>query len=160
MRRTSIEVVLHEQVREGSKGVTRSDALTMLAEYEQYVPPIRGMRARFPEDGSERKAMRWLGYAQGVASALDIYTVDELREHSRNGVVSPPTSEANKFVREKRRTMFGIVAAEVTTWLSGFMAAFGAALLALRGDGFTAVLLVWMVLLPWARAYLRIRGKQ
>ena len=38
---------------------------------------------RFPDDGSENKAMRWLGFAQGAAWALGFYSLDELKEHSR-----------------------------------------------------------------------------
>ena len=46
-----------------------------------------GMPDRWPEDGSERKAMRWLGYMQGVAVACGLFTLDEVKEHSRRGYV-------------------------------------------------------------------------
>lgn len=35
---------------------------------------------------SPDKAMRWLGFAQGVAYALNLYTLDEIKEHSRFAV--------------------------------------------------------------------------
>jgi len=52
---------------------------------------LDGIAARFPEDGSEKKAMRWLGYAQGVAHALGYYSLDEIKAHSRDRVITPPT---------------------------------------------------------------------
>lgn len=55
------------------------------------MPFLAGITSRFPVDGSERKAMRWLGYAQGVAHALGYYTLDEIKEHSRTGTVSEPS---------------------------------------------------------------------
>lgn len=44
---------------------------------------LANMRGRWPEDGSERKAMRWLGYAQGVLVATGVYSLEEVKEHSR-----------------------------------------------------------------------------
>lgn len=39
-----------------------------------------------PEDRSESKTMRWLGFAQGAAVALGVFTLDEIKEHSRRAV--------------------------------------------------------------------------
>lgn len=36
-------------------------------------------------DGVLGKAMRWLGYIQGVCNAVGIYSCNELRDHSRSG---------------------------------------------------------------------------
>jgi len=74
--------------------MTRDTALRLLAEYEQHIPALDGMRARFPDDGSEAKAMRWLGYAQGIAVGCGAYSLDEVESHSRDGVVSPPDAAA------------------------------------------------------------------
>ena len=34
-------------------------------------------------DGSEKKAMRWLGYMQGILVAKSVFTLDDVKEHSR-----------------------------------------------------------------------------
>lgn len=44
---------------------------------------LLSMTMRFPEDGSERKAMRWLGFMQGALWMAGIFTLEELKEHSR-----------------------------------------------------------------------------
>ena len=46
-----------------------------------------GMPSRWPDTGSEGKAMRWLGYIQGICAACGLYTLDELKEHSKNRFV-------------------------------------------------------------------------
>ena len=71
--------------------MTREDALALLRRYEGFVPFLDGIAGRFPSDGSERKAMRWLGYAQGAAHALGYYTLDEIKAHSRTGIVHAPS---------------------------------------------------------------------
>lgn len=43
-----------------------------------------GMRERFPEDASEKKAMRWLGFMQGILVATEFFTKDEVKAHSKN----------------------------------------------------------------------------
>ena len=79
--------------------MTRGEALSLLGEYCEVIasgpmPTLNrlqadvyigasGMRARFPADGSTSKAMRWLGYMQGVLEATGVYTLDEVKEHSR-----------------------------------------------------------------------------
>jgi hypothetical protein len=41
------------------------------------------IRQRWPEDGSENKAMRWLGFMQGALYSDGEFDLDELKEHSR-----------------------------------------------------------------------------
>lgn len=48
---------------------------------------VTHLRDRFPEDGSERKAMRWLGFMQGVLYSQGVYSLEQLKEHSRNLVI-------------------------------------------------------------------------
>lgn len=45
---------------------------------------VSGMYVRFPKDGSEAKAMRWLGYAQGVLVAYGVFTLEQVKTHSKN----------------------------------------------------------------------------
>lgn len=86
--------------------MTRIDALGLLYQYCDYlksqdVTPhhlwtgqmdtlnnAQGMFNRFPLDGSEKKAMRWLGYMQGVLVMSGIFTLDQVKEHSRTKEVS------------------------------------------------------------------------
>ncbi len=81
--------------------MTRDEALSLLREYseeatipdafdwqDQIYDDAMGMPARFPTDGSKAKAMRWLGYMQGVLVALGVYTLDEVKEHSRRRSVA------------------------------------------------------------------------
>lgn len=80
-----------------SGSMTREEALTMLAGYSEVIPELKGMRQRFPEGGSAAKAMRWLGYAQGVCSALGYFSLDALKEHSRLRLdvrIAPPHMRA------------------------------------------------------------------
>ena len=44
-----------------------------------------GMSERFPFDGSEAKAMRWLGYMQGICVAYGIYSLEQVKQHSMRG---------------------------------------------------------------------------
>jgi hypothetical protein len=92
--------------------MTRDDALALVEEYAdvalsmvthagQYVTLSKrrawtgliGMRERFPANGSERKAMRWLGFCQGVMVASGVFSLDEVKEHSRRRRVD--TSEVS-----------------------------------------------------------------
>ena len=50
----------------------------------------KGMAARWPVDGSKAKAMRWLGYMQGVLVCAGYYDLDEVKEHSRRKYVQKP----------------------------------------------------------------------
>ncbi len=36
--------------------------------------------------GSTEKLMRWLGFAQGAACAMAMYTLDSVRDHSREAI--------------------------------------------------------------------------
>lgn len=47
----------------------------------------RRMYGRFPLDGSKEKAMRWLGYMQGVLVTSKVFTLAQVKEHSKNGRV-------------------------------------------------------------------------
>lgn len=38
---------------------------------------------KFIEEGSQDKAMRWLGFVQGVLYCKGVYTIEEMREHNR-----------------------------------------------------------------------------
>ena len=53
----------------------------------------REMYARFPKDGSEARAMRWLGYMQGVLVATREFTLEEVKEHTRRGIMLLPKVE-------------------------------------------------------------------
>lgn len=48
---------------------------------------VEGIEERFPADGSEAKAMRWLGYAQGVMVASGVFGLDDVKRHSMTRVV-------------------------------------------------------------------------
>lgn len=82
--------------------MTREHALALLKEYSDFVEErfggmdinpnnakesalasVMGVHDRFPDDGSEKKAMRWLGWAQGVLQACGVFTLEALKEHSR-----------------------------------------------------------------------------
>jgi hypothetical protein len=43
---------------------------------------------RFPAEGSTSKAMRWLGFMQGAAFAFNVFSLKEIKEHSRLGEVT------------------------------------------------------------------------
>lgn len=62
-----------------------------------YLDPLNtllGMGGRFPEDGDEAKAMRWLGFAQGVLYARKIFSLEDVKNHTRRKyVLAPPGSE-------------------------------------------------------------------
>lgn len=78
--------------------MSRDEALSLLSEYALVVSEYTidfigeadraimleasGMPGRFPKDGSEAKAMRWLGYIQGISVAYGFYTLEEVKQHS------------------------------------------------------------------------------
>ncbi len=45
------------------------------------------MSDRWPKEGSENKAMRWLGYIQGVCVCDCLFTLEEVKQHSKQGYV-------------------------------------------------------------------------
>lgn len=68
----------------------RADALRMIEEYEAEASQnpdcpdvLRGISSRFPTGGSEAKAMRWLGFCQGVCVERGLYTLDDVKDHSK-----------------------------------------------------------------------------
>lgn len=85
--------------------MTRDTALSLLKQYGEHLRALRWDPAykhatqasvvhnptmseadlRFPEDGSEKKAMRWLGFVQGCCYSGGIFTLEEIKEHSRTG---------------------------------------------------------------------------
>lgn len=73
--------------------MTKDTAIRLIREYTQIFKTHGLARTaseladRWPEDGSEKKAMRWLGFAQGVAWSKRIFTLEELKEHSKRGYV-------------------------------------------------------------------------
>ncbi len=80
--------------------MTKDEALDLIDKYCSLVKElgghnevITGLRSRFPEDGSEGKAMRWLGFMQGVLYITNIFTLDELKVHSRDKIISVPTEK-------------------------------------------------------------------
>lgn len=73
--------------------MTRRDALKLMDEYCELLRKegeqdevLVGLHSRFPKDGSERKAMRWLGFIQGALYSSRRFTLEELKEHSRRQV--------------------------------------------------------------------------
>jgi hypothetical protein len=83
--------------------MTRDEALSLMDEYVEVFKgyceaphsvsgddaslQAAGMTERFPEGGSEAKAMRWLGYIQGLAVGRFIYTLEEVKIHSENRTI-------------------------------------------------------------------------
>ncbi len=64
---------------------------------DQVLNEFKPRYAQAVADGNEsearsviEKAMRWLGYVQGVMNALGVYCCDDLKEHSRTGGVFVP----------------------------------------------------------------------
>ena len=65
--------------------MTKDDAIRLVRAYADIVPPddhIRTMPDRMA-DHSIGKAMRWLGYVQGVLVERGVFSLDEIKEHSR-----------------------------------------------------------------------------
>ncbi len=74
--------------------MTKDEALDLIDRYcsiakERAVADevVTGLRSRFPKDGSEGKAMRWLGFMQGALYAANVFTLEELKVHSRDKVI-------------------------------------------------------------------------
>jgi len=80
--------------------MTKEEAVFLMREYAErlaldglhHPSPERGgeklqhllsMPDRFPDDGSEKKSMRWLGFIQGVLWMSENFELEELKEHSR-----------------------------------------------------------------------------
>lgn len=76
--------------------MSKDEALSLLKEYCEYVKDdysnfkhLTEMYQRFPKDGPEDKAMRWLGYMQGYCVALEIFSFEDVKAHSRNKTLIP-----------------------------------------------------------------------
>lgn len=82
--------------------MTRNEALYLLHDYclllwrnakisalRPVLADARRMSSRFPSTGSKAKAMRWLGYMQGVLVATRVFTLDEVKRHAKNKQLSP-----------------------------------------------------------------------
>ncbi len=72
--------------------MTRDDVLGLIESYCEILiqegetdETLTGLRERFPEDGSEQKANRWLGFMQGALYLQGRFTLDDLKKHSKNG---------------------------------------------------------------------------
>lgn len=80
---------------EDENAISRDRSLRLLLEYQCVAVAIdkceilHTIRDRFPTSGCCEKAARWVGFAQGVLFATGVYTLDELKEHSRNGSLRP-----------------------------------------------------------------------
>jgi hypothetical protein len=76
--------------------VTKDTAITMLGQYCDFLryqtqctdPTLIYADKRFPEDGSEKKAMRWLGFIQGAVYARGYFTLEQIKAHSQYGRVT------------------------------------------------------------------------
>ena len=77
--------------------MTKEEALELIDQYctvlkkdvVEYHEILTGLRDRFPRDGNEAKAMRWLGFMQGSLWTHGIYPLDELKRHSKERKVLP-----------------------------------------------------------------------
>ena len=74
--------------------MTKDKAIRLIRQYDFLLtdrgerdPVVLHLLSRWPEDGSEYKAMRWLGFIQGVCYGKRIFKLDEIKEHSRSGIV-------------------------------------------------------------------------
>jgi hypothetical protein len=72
--------------------MTKERALRLVQQYAavfrttgEWDTTLTEIADRWPEDGSEQKAMRWLGFVQGVAYARGLFTLEEIKEHSMTG---------------------------------------------------------------------------
>lgn len=66
--------------------MNKEQALKLIDLYSKYPASpstVRNIIDRFPEDGSEKKSMRWLGYCQGVLVSTGVFNLDEVKDHSR-----------------------------------------------------------------------------
>jgi len=75
--------------------MTKDDALNLISSYCEITKNrgfedeiVTGLRGRFPPEGSEAKAMRWLGFMQGALYTHKVFTLDELKKHSMERSVS------------------------------------------------------------------------
>ncbi len=66
--------------------MNRAEALSLIKNYSSWARDAHDVlfeiHKRFPEDGSENKAMRWLGFCQGVLLERGVFRLDDLKNHS------------------------------------------------------------------------------
>lgn len=71
--------------------MTSKAAIALMYEYQELASGLDdvlyGIGHRFPINGSVNKAMRWLGFCQGVLLERRVFTLEETKEHSRRGYV-------------------------------------------------------------------------
>ena len=79
--------------------MTKEQALELIKQYckilENFREPdtvLTELVKRWPEDGSEAKAMRWLGFIQGALYAYGYYSLEEVKDHSREKKVKESPS--------------------------------------------------------------------
>lgn len=84
--------------------MTRTEALDLLQQYSVYIRThcshvtrentildrVADAPRRFPKSGSKAKAMRWLGWAQGVLEASGVFAPQDIENHSRTRIVCEP----------------------------------------------------------------------
>jgi hypothetical protein len=80
--------------------MTKDIALKLLAEYAAVFKEageddktITEIAQRFPEEGSEAKAMRWLGFMQGIVYDRKLCTLEQIKAHSMKQEVDPEDFE-------------------------------------------------------------------
>ena len=76
----------------------RKTALGMISDYADYArrqgdtcSTVTDVMNRWPADGSTDKAMRWLGFMQGVMWSAGYYTLAEIKAHSRRATENEGT---------------------------------------------------------------------
>lgn len=69
--------------------MTKAQALQLITIYGEWLtrvgwedPTSTQIMERWPQDGSENKAMRWLGFMQGVLYQSCLMSLDEIKQHS------------------------------------------------------------------------------
>jgi len=68
--------------------MNKLEALKLIGSYaslsKDEADVLHGIDKRFPKDGSENKAMRWLGFCQGILHERGIFTLEQIKDHSKN----------------------------------------------------------------------------
>lgn len=73
--------------------MNRQQALSLLEEYRDHAgsvlcdPAVTDMKNRWPDDGSERKSMRWVGFMAGVLYQAGVFSLEEIKDHFRRGTM-------------------------------------------------------------------------
>ena len=75
--------------------MTKDNALDLISEYCEIMKKrgcedeiVTGLRDRVPPNAREAKAMRWLGFMQGVLYSQGVFPLEELKKHSMEGMIS------------------------------------------------------------------------